>query len=261
MTGQLARGLDRDRVHFIYLHHILDDEQDGFRALLARLREHHDFVPYSEAVRRVAEGRIDGRYLAFSFDDGLRSCTTAARILDEFGAQACFFASPSVVGLNDLHRTREFCRRALAMPPVELLDWADLESLLAAGHEVGSHGQTHANLAELSSGQMQDEIGSSYDELRSRLGDVRHFAWPYGRFEEFSPGAARCVFETGFESCASAVRGAHVAAAQGRNLCIRREHAVAAWPASHLLFLLGRSSRAADADSGAWPAGWRPSIG
>jgi len=260
LTGRLEQGLGRNRVHFIYLHHVLDDEHDGFRALLARLRERHEFISYSDAVRRVEAGQMDGRYLAFSFDDGLRSCTTAARILDEYGARACFFACPSVVEERDPGAVARFCRDALAMPPVELLDWDDLESLVAAGHEVGSHGLAHADAARLSTAQLEDESGGSYEAFRSKLGDVRHFAWAYGRFEQFSPQAARCVFDTGFESCASAIRGAHVGAAQGCSLCIRREHVVAAWPASHVMYLLARSSRAAGPESGNWPVGWQPAI-
>jgi len=218
----------------------------------------HRFVSYSEGVDRVLTGNIDGPYISISFDDGLKNCLQAARIMGEFGATGCFFACPSMVGEMDYIKVIEFCVNQLGMPPTELLSWDDVATLLTEGHEVGSHTMTHSDLSQLNIQQVQDEVGESFEMLTRRIGDVKHFAWPFGRFFHFSPGAARAVFEAGYTSCASAERGCHGANSkeQERDICIRRDHIVAGWPISHALYFMARSSRVASIRHETWPAGW-----
>jgi peptidoglycan/xylan/chitin deacetylase (PgdA/CDA1 family) len=140
------------------------------------------------------------------------------------------------------------------------MSWGDVESLARAGHEIGSHTLTHANLAGLSASQLEDEVGTSFEMLGDRVGEVKHFSWPFGRFSHFSPAAARVVFETGFQSCASAERGCHVAQLNGRDLCIRRTVVVAKWPIRSTLYFLSRYSQMASAHNNGWPKGWRRAI-
>jgi hypothetical protein len=77
------------RVQFLYLHHLFPDEVASFRGMMAFLARDHRFISHSEAVGRVKHGPIDAPYIAFSFDDGLKSCLTAAAVLEEFGTTAC----------------------------------------------------------------------------------------------------------------------------------------------------------------------------
>jgi len=236
------------RVHFLYLHHLFRDEEAAFHALLRRLGESHTFISYSDAVARVKAGRVDRPYVTLSMDDGLKTCTRAAAIMNDVGARACFFLITSMVGTNDPVRIREFCAERLHKPPLEFLSWDDAEALLRQGHEIGSHTSTHANLAALGMDQLNEEVVDAADEIRRRLGAVEHFAWPYGRFTHMSRAAFRAVFDAGFVSCASAERGCHVGD-QGpidlRRLCLRREHLIGAWPLSHSLFFIARSSQRA----------------
>lgn len=256
LTGQLEEHLLRPRVQFIYLHHVFRDEEAGFRRLLRDLARHHTFLSHSDAVDRVTNGRIDRPYVSLSFDDGFADNRVAADILEEFGARGCFYVCPGIVGERDAIRLHDFCRSRLQFPlPSAFLDWDDLESLLARGHEVGAHTMTHPNLGEIGASEMEMEIVSSRDEIVTRLGGVRHFAWPRGQWRHFTSRAREMVFNGGFDSCASAVRGAHVVAAHGpaRDLCIRRDHVLANWPLQHVqLFLMLNSMRASERDN-RWP--------
>jgi peptidoglycan/xylan/chitin deacetylase (PgdA/CDA1 family) len=262
VTGGMASALSRNRVQFLYLHHVFEDEEDSFRRLLRTLSLGHRFVSYSEAVGRVLSGDIDGPYVAVSFDDGLKNCMRAARIMGEFGVRACFFLCPSIIGETDYHKVKKFCSQRLYIPPMEFLSWDDVEALLEAGHEVGSHTMTHPNLAQLSVQQMQSEIAESFEVLTKRIGDIEHFSWPYGRFFNFSPAAAKTVFDTGFKSCASAEKGCHVinSEKQETDLCVRRNHIIAGWPINHVLYFMARSSRTASIRYDQWPPGWVRSI-
>ncbi len=260
MGGRRAEALARPRVQFLILHHVFPDEETDFRRLLSVLAEGHRFISYSEAVRRIWEGVIDAPYLVITFDDGFKSCLTAARIMGEFGARGCFFISPTITGETDERRIAEFCRDRLFTPPVEFLSWDDVEALLATGHEIGSHTLTHPNMVSLNTAELEDEIGGSFRMLEERIGEVRHFSWPLGRWSHFSAEAARIVFESGYQTCASAERGCHVAQTPPRDLCIRRTHVVSGWPVDHMLFFLSVFSRRADQESGRWPPAWRKHI-
>lgn len=250
LRGRRA-ALRRPRVQILSFHHVFDDERESFRRLLRLLRQDHDFVTYSEAVKRVHEGNFERPAIAFTFDDGLASCANAIEILEELDARAMLFVCPTIVGVTDHAVAERFCRERLQMPTFRFLGWDELERWLARGHEIGSHTMTHANLAESSAQQLADEIGGSFDALRARIGSVQHFAWPFGRFFHFSPAAAKAVFDAGYVSCASGERGCHtVAEPDPRALCIRRDHTVAAWPAGHLRhFLIANSLRSSRMDN------------
>jgi peptidoglycan/xylan/chitin deacetylase (PgdA/CDA1 family) len=267
-SGVLQGLLARPRVQVLILHHIFADEEAEFRELLRTLSRDHSFISYSEAIERAQTGGkpIDRPYIALSFDDGLRNCLRAAAIAQEFGAKACFFVCPGIVGETRETVIRSFCER-LQIPPVEFMNWDHLESLRNSGHEIGGHTMTHVNLARISASEAHDEIAGSFEALKRRLGEPKHFAWTYGSFADFTAEAARSVYRGGYSSCASGVRGCHGPAgrpsANGETspICIRRDHVVAGWPISHVLYFLARSSRRMSSASGDWPSGWAKVIG
>jgi peptidoglycan/xylan/chitin deacetylase (PgdA/CDA1 family) len=247
ITGRMSALLRRPRVHVLLLHHVFADEEASFRALLSALARDHTFISYSEAARRAkaAGVRIDKPYVAITFDDGYKNCLRAAAIMNEFNAPGCFFVCPSIVGETDEAKIERFCRERLELPkPVEFMTWNDLESLKKRGHEIGGHTMSHVNLATAPREQARREIAECHDVIQSRLGECRHFAWTYGRFSDFPMELLPAVFDAGFESCASGVRGCHGPPPSDTSnpLLMRREHIVAGWPVSHALYFLARSS-------------------
>jgi hypothetical protein len=75
--------------------------------------------------------------------------------------------------------------------------------------------------------------------------NVKHFAWPYGRFFHFSESKKNIVFNLGFKSCASAERGCHtnLNTDNYQDLIIRRDHIVLDWPIRHIEFFLIQNAR------------------
>jgi len=248
--------LSRNRVQIANLHNVFPDEEVSFKNLLSRLALKHSFVTYSEAVSRIWSGEIDRPYLTFSFDDGQKSCVRAAEILSGMGASACFFINPWIVGERDERKVEEYCRSQLLAPPMEFMDWHDVERVLSLGHEVGSHGMHHLKLSELTTMQAESEIGESFAAIKSKTGNAKHYAWTYGHFEQFTAFAARFVFEVGHLSCASGVRGCHSARGTGRDLCLRRDHVIAKWPLTHVEYFLARASASSSQATNCWPTEW-----
>jgi peptidoglycan/xylan/chitin deacetylase (PgdA/CDA1 family) len=225
-------------VRVLVYHWVHDHERDAFARQLAWLARAYEPVPYSEAVARVREGRVGGREVAVTFDDGFRSgLTNAAPLLAEHGLRACFFpitglvsAPPGVV--------ERVCRETLHLDrPLEPLSWDELGRLVELGHEVGAHTRTHPNLVGLGPEAVREEVQGSRDELAARLGsEPSHFAAPYGRSDSFSAAVSTAARAAGFASCASAIRGRNTAGADV--YALRRDNVVASWPVRHLHWFL-----------------------
>lgn len=260
VMGRTAAALRTPRVQFLVLHHIFADEVAPFRHMLARLARDHEFVGYSEGVRRVQEGDFPRPAVAISFDDGLANGLAAAQVMEEFGATACFFVCPEIVGVRDPRGASDFCIGRLHYPPAPFMTWDELAALRSRGHEVGNHTWGHANLGRIDPTSQRAAFAEQIDRARaaiaSRLGACDHFAWPYGAFMNITPAAAAAVFEGGHRSCASAIRGCHRAAAGAAKACLRRDHVLGRWPASHVEWFFARNAvRPAERES-AWPEEW-----
>jgi len=255
-SGKMDQSLRANRVQFLYFHHVFRDEEENFRKLLSTFSKTHCFISYSEGVERIRSGNIDKPYLTVSFDDGIKNCMRATNIMDELGIKGCFFVCPGVVGEHDPVKIAAFTK-TIGMPPIDYLDWDDIEVMLKNGHEIGGHTMSHSNLALDSREKLEEEIGGSYDVLVRELGSVAHFAWPFGRFSNFSAGAAEVVFGCGYKTCASAERGCHAKKVENpHNFCIRRDHILPSWPLSHIQYLLAQNYQVAGNENGSWPKGW-----
>jgi peptidoglycan/xylan/chitin deacetylase (PgdA/CDA1 family) len=254
MKGTGVLQSNRPRVQFIFAHHVLRGEVDGFRCIVERIAEEYNVVSYSEAVRRVHEGPIDEPLICFSFDDGLKDHLRIGRILAEYGISACFFVCPGIVGTQDPETLRAFADR-LGLPVSPVLSWEDIDELQSLGHEIGGHTFTHRNLGEISHQRVRDEVHKTFDVLEARSESSIHFAWPYGKFSDIDASAVQEIFRAGFSSCASAVRGCHVHPHGGdsESLCIRRDVFVAGKPLRNVEVFLALNTLLTSRQKNEWP--------
>ena len=244
------------RIQFIYVHHVFRDEEKQLEQLLARLQKSFQFISYNEAVDRLLNNNIDKPYLTLSSDDGFRNNLRAAEIMKQFDAKACFFINPALIGETDIQKIARHCDERLHLPPVEFLNWQEVDSILSMGHEIGSHTMQHINIANTSEEGIEEDMFRSYAALKEHCGEVAHFAYPYGRFFHFSEFGRKACFHAGFSSCATAERGCHINGQrplQKEELCIRRDHVVLDWDINHILYFLGRGARRAKFENNFFP--------
>ena len=249
----------RPRVQLLILHHIFKDEEYKFSELLRELSYSHEFITYSSAVDKILGGDIDKPYITFSFDDGFKNNIIAAEILNKFNVKACFFVNPSVIGETNFEKILLHNSQRLHLPPVEQLSWSDVEKLQKQGHEIGSHTMYHKKVTEQSVEEFRDDIGQSLEVLKEYCGEVKHFAYPYGRYFHFTKKAFETVFEAGFQSCASAERGCHITEGEKmskNDLFLRRDDIIADWDLNHILYFLAQSSRKANIMNNFLPSGF-----
>lgn len=236
---------EKPRIQFLYIHHVFDDEIKNFDKLLKILSKHHSFIRYSDAVNKILTGNIDKPYICISSDDGFKNNLNAVKIMDKYGAKGCFFVNPDTIGLKDFSKVKSFCENTLDFPPTEFMDWNDLEKLINGGHEIGSHTIGHININETNIRIVEDNINESYEILNKRIGNILHFAYPYGRFFHFNKQAFNLVFKAGFTSCATAERGCHISPEKKLNvnqLLIRRDHVICDWNINHVLYFIFNNS-------------------
>ncbi len=107
----------------------------------------------------------------------------------------------------------------------------------------------HMNVATTQIPDFAADCQKTFAILNQRCGEVKHFAFPYGRYFHFSESARKVVFDTGFNSCASAERGCHANGLRPINLhelFIRRDHVLLDWKTDHIMHFLLENSKNAD---------------
>lgn len=131
--------------------------------------------------------------VVITFDDGFRNVLeNAAGPLCNAGFRAIQFLVPNCLG-----KVNEWDLRDGEVPE-PLMDKAQVQDWLAAGHEIGSHSMTHASLTRLSVRDIREEIITSKKKLEDIFGiPVPHFCYPYGNWND---AIRDVVLEAGYQT-------------------------------------------------------------
>ena len=238
MGHALAQNTTMPRTQFFHSHGLrLEDEKD-FLEKITIIKDIFTFMSFYDAFKTVLTD-ISKPIAALSFDDGKKSSTRIGEILSDQEISACFFVCPGLVGTDGY------------------MSWIDIKKLVELGHEIGGHTMNHPDLGKQKQSVIHDEIYDCRRELLERGIVANHFAWPFGRFENFNEYSRQIVFESGFISCASGVRGCHsVTHETGHDqLCLRRDQFEAHWPDSHMKYFIYRSAHRASITDNHFPYG------
>jgi peptidoglycan/xylan/chitin deacetylase (PgdA/CDA1 family) len=138
----------------------------GYKGLSMR-----DLEPY-------LNGEKQGKVVGISFDDGYKNnLQNALPVLLKNNFTATCYAVSSMMGGTNSWDSGLVAEKSL----MTVADW---RTWLTSGMDVGSHTRTHADLTKLTTDESVDQIVNSKNELQDALGcEVRHFCYPYGRFD------------------------------------------------------------------------------
>ena len=159
-------------------------------------------IALDEAVDRLRRGDAPKTpLLCITFDDGYHNIrVNALPVLLEMGWTATVFVPTALVG------TTNDWDASVAIPPIPLLGWSDLEFLTSKGLLIGSHGKTHRSFLKLAEDQCLSELQDSLSTLRSRLPRYSLvFCYPFGHR---TPAATALAKRSGYVAACSMVAGA-----------------------------------------------------
>lgn len=133
-------------------------------------------VPVPQVEIRIARWHGDaGAAASITFDDGtLDHYLLAAPELDRRGLTATFFV---ITGLMERGTWDDGGTERL------LFNWNQARSLVARGHEIGSHSHSHPDLSALDFNRAEAQLLLSLQRLQREISSQQGvtFAWPYWR--------------------------------------------------------------------------------
>ncbi len=193
-VGPRSRGA---RIKGLYL------DPKLFARQLAELRA----AGFTTAKFRNATGAGSSgeRRVFLTFDDGFRDVfENALPVLEQHRFCGIEFLVSGLVGRTNEWQQREGDVVEPLMDDSQVRDW------LAAGHEIGSHTQTHPHLTQLSPAVAREEISASRKALEDRFGVViEHFCYPYGDWNE---AVRDLVIAAGYQTACTTLPGVNTAA-------------------------------------------------
>jgi len=136
-------------------------------------RDHLETIERSPFSPRVFTKDDTNRAVYLTFDDGGQTALKAAEIMQEFGYKGNFFLITDRIGDDGY------------------LTWSGVDKLAKAGHLVGSHTCTHANLLETD--DLERELRESRRIIENRLGSCEALSIPKGAYD-------RSVFDAAWDA-------------------------------------------------------------
>ena len=140
----------------------------------------------SELAAALRSGKLPGRTVSITFDDGCASVVEqAAPVLREHGMRATVFCVAGSLGAHN-----DWPTQAAWVPRLRLASAAALRELADDGWELGSHGVEHSPLDTADEEQAHHEVVDSRLLLEQQVGvGISSFAWPYGVRPSAAAGA------------------------------------------------------------------------
>jgi peptidoglycan/xylan/chitin deacetylase (PgdA/CDA1 family) len=155
----------------------------------------------SSSLGVILEGKLSGsRQVVLTFDDGFENVfLNALNPLAKADFTAIeFLVADRLGGVNDWEMDQ-------GERPERLMDAAQVREWLAAGHEIGSHTQTHPFLTRLGRAKAKEEIKASKSKLEDLFGrPIHHFCYPYG---DYNQETVDLVAEAGYQTACTTRTG------------------------------------------------------
>ena len=122
----------------------------------------------------------NGVDVAITFDDGYATLRDrASTILADFGCAATVFLNAGEIA--DVERRFSRAEKGY-YPDEQFLTWRDVDALIAAGWQIGSHGVGHVDLTNADTATIKNELSASKLMIEQRLGVACDmFAYTWGR--------------------------------------------------------------------------------
>jgi len=142
------------------------------------------FRPFNQAFTDRNQKR-GNTFVSVTFDDGdWSACAVAQQVLDDQGIKAILYLTTDYILKGRTYQAKDVRPAA---------NWDQLGRWIEAGHEIGGHTHTHANLAQCGLDRLAGELDLSRAIIHRELGCLPvHFAYPWGRHNDEVHQCFRC---------------------------------------------------------------------
>jgi peptidoglycan/xylan/chitin deacetylase (PgdA/CDA1 family) len=150
-------------------------------------------------------GEKTGKVVGITFDDGyLNNLTHAMPVLQKHGFTSTCYVVEGLLGKTNTWDEKIGIAQTPLMDSSQLMQWQ------AGGQEVGAHTQDHVNLLNIDEITAWKQISKSKTNLQTLLNKpVKHFCYPYGKFDErHSTMAKQATYETATTTARGRVQSA-----------------------------------------------------
>lgn len=210
-TG-LYRLFRRDEAVIVLFHRVNDAYPTDpltyatgeFESFIRFFGRYFTVVPLTVLLQQLEAGEELRSRLAITFDDGYHgNAAIAAPILERHNQRACFFVTTGWIGSS--HQPWWDKEKGIE---TRWMSWDQVRELRAAGHDIGSHTQTHPDLGVVPPEIARAEIGGGMVRLDAELGARSGlFAYPFGGRKNMSEQNQAVVNQLGLRCCLSAYGG------------------------------------------------------
>lgn len=179
--------------------------ESRFRVSPATFEKHIGYICKNYRAIRIDEfldvlrgGRKRENAVVITFDDGyLDNFEFAYPILKRYECPAIVYVATGFVGKETI--LEENGEKLIPMT------WSNIREMHGSGLiEIGAHTHTHRILSKLPFDEAKLEINKSKSILENMIGcEIRHFAYPNGRLQDFTFEIEECVKSMGFLSSCS----------------------------------------------------------
>jgi len=178
-----------------------------FEEVVTMLTTHYNVITPAQFERSEFDHQKINVLL--TFDDGYQSwIDNCLPILETYKLKGLFFINSGLLDIAENADTADFIQKRLYISPKEPLTWTGTQELIVKGHSLGGHTVTHPHVALLEEMEIRTEVVDDKQRIESMLGiTLSHFAYPFGRKQDFSAKTIELVKEAGYTYQYSAITG------------------------------------------------------
>ncbi len=193
-------------LRILCLHDVPD--RAWFGELITLCTERYRMVSPEQATK----GELDSDRINIlcTFDDGYQSWTdVVAPVLAEHTVKGLFLITSGLLDCPSEEEVRTFFRERLRLNTFRApLSWDGARVLIDAGHTIGAHTRTHADLIRCTESDAREEMTRDRARIQEELGaKIEWFAYPFGTPSHHAPALDAIAKAVGFTYTVTTVPG------------------------------------------------------
>jgi len=217
LTNCLSFFKTKNIVRILVYHDVKDVNFIDLLNQLKYLKKNWNFITPAEFENHLnKKKRLSGKNLLITFDDGFKSnYFIAMKILNKLNIKGIFFVPSDFIQIKSKKKAFNFAKKNILDNLYKNKDSkiynfsiSNMKSLVTAGHTIGCHSKSHANLGSLKNKQkLNEEILESANRLKKILKlNIKHFAFTYGNFNSMNKNSLEIAFSR-YDFIYSCLRG------------------------------------------------------